>query len=237
MKKVPEAYTQKSAPGYGSEGGTPERIANVEPVLTGLTVEAPGVAAIRPFFQGGVSPEPYRQAFSHAVNSTFGNSGPPCAGPGCDHVVVRRFRRGRPPIFCSRRCSDRARRDPSIPKRAKLKDEQRQCPSCSATFSPGNYRGKRYCSIRCACAARPRLGRGSRMPVHTCAGCAREFRPKQGDRTTYCSRGCYQQTLRDRPSVRVGWAAVGHGATITRGRLTNDAHSEDVTMATTRRLT
>lgn len=59
---------------------------------------------------------------------------------------------------------------------------QIDCAVCGTTFT-GYVSKRKHCSRECAAEA-------MRLPPSTCDNCGGEYRPKAGDRTTYCSRDC-----------------------------------------------
>lgn len=67
-------------------------------------------------------------------------------------------------------------------KRGRKKHPRGNCLYCGASLDRKPPTNK-YCSDECARAARA-------IPLQACKQCGKKFKPKRGDRTTFCSRAC-----------------------------------------------
>ena len=78
--------------------------------------------------------------------------------------------------YCNKVCSGTAR--------GSKKYKVSYCPICENKFVPGRN-GKRFCSHACAMKAQESHIRC------VCRACSKKFKPKQSDRTEFCSRECF----------------------------------------------
>lgn len=62
-----------------------------------------------------------------------------------------------------------------------------ECEQCGKIFQHANKR-RRFCSIQCS--NERTKGKQFRTTTHICENCGKEYRPKQADRTRFCSREC-----------------------------------------------
>lgn len=91
---------------------------------------------------------------------------------------------------------------------AALFDQAWRCKTCSSTIEGRGLRAE-YCAP-CKRERRKAKDRrryaSHRIPVeHTCQFCGATFRPKEANRTSFCSRSCFQQSTK--PADQVVWRA------------------------------
>lgn len=118
-----------------------------------------------------------------------------CARCGKQFVQAQP-RRGARSKYCSAAC-----------RQSNRKPRVKQCERCVNEFSTLENRQK-YCSVVCSAKANAaRLselykGKCKRTETYACKNCGVEFRPKEADRTTYCSRECAYAYVKAHPKPK-----------------------------------
>ncbi len=93
-------------------------------------------------------------------------------------------------MYCSKECKNKRGARPDA--------EPRDCEYCGETYVPNKNKKavQRCCSKKCS---RMFFYHNRRGDIHYCKSCGKEFFPKSKERTSFCSRECYFESIKKEP--------------------------------------